>query len=57
MMVMQNLAKAELLTQVKANSSLKLFDLRSENGHLLQQILFKCDPPGESSPDMDCRCC
>ena len=28
-------------------SSLKLFDLHSESGHLLYQILFKCDLPGE----------
>ena len=47
----------ELFTQVKAYSSLKLFDLRSENGHLLYQMLFKCDLPGEGSPDKDCRCC
>ena len=26
---------------------MKLFDLHSENGHLLYQILFKCDLPGE----------
>ena len=32
----------ELLTQVNDYSSLKLFDLRSKNGHLLYQILFKC---------------
>ena len=47
----------ELFTQVKVYSSLKLFDLRSKNGHLLYQILFKCDLPGEGSPDKDCRCC
>ena len=46
----------ELLTQVKAYSSLKLFDLRSENNHLLYQIVFKCDFLGEGSPDKDCRC-
>ena len=27
-----------------------------ENGNLLYQILFKCDLPGEGSPDKDCRC-
>ena len=57
MMAMKNLAKAELLTQVKAHSFFKLFDLRCENDHLLCQILFKCDLPGESSPDKNCRCC
>ena len=48
----------ELLTQVKDYSSLKLFDLRSESGHsgLLYQILYKCDLPGEGSPDKGCRC-
>ena len=40
----------ELLTQVKAYSSLKLFDIRSKIGHLLYQILFKCDLPDEGSP-------
>ena len=30
---------------------MKLFYLPSENGHLLYQILFKCDLPGEGSPD------
>ena len=29
---------------------------RSENGHLLYQILFKCYLPVEGSPDNDCRC-
>ena len=47
----------ELFTQVKAYSSLKLFDLRSENEHSLYQILFKCDLPGEVGPDKDCRFC
>ena len=37
-------------------NSLRLFDLRSENGHLLYQILFKCDLQGERSPEKDCRC-
>ena len=46
----------ELLTQVKAYSSLKLFDLRSKIGRLLYQILFKSDLPVESSPDINCRC-
>jgi len=43
----------KLHTQVKDYSSLKLFDLRSESGHsgLLYQILYKCDLPGEGSPD------
>ena len=41
----------ELFTCVKAYSSLKLFDLRSENGHLLYQILFKCDLQGERRPE------
>ena len=40
----------ELFTQVKSYSSLKLFDIRSKNGDLLYQILFKCDLPGEGSP-------
>ena len=43
----------ELLTQIIAHTSLKLFDLRSENGHLSYQILFKCDLPVEGSPDKD----
>ena len=47
----------ELLTQVKAYSFVKLFDLRSENGHMLYQILLKCDLPGEASPDNSCRSC
>ena len=38
-------------------SSVKLFDLPSENGHLLYQILFKCDLPAEGSPDKDFRFC
>jgi len=46
----------ELLTQLKDYSSLKLFDLRSKNGHLLYQILFKCDLPGGGGPGMDCPC-
>ena len=46
----------ELFTQVKAYFSLKLFELGSENSHLYQ-ILFKCDLPGEFSPDKDGRCC
>jgi len=47
----------KLHTQVKDYSSLKLFDLRSESGHsgLLYQILYKCDLPGEGSPDKECR--
>ena len=59
MMALKNLAKAELLTQVKAHSfSIYLIYVVSVlNGHLLYQILFKCDLPGEGSPDMDCRCC
>ena len=40
----------ELLTRVKDYSSLKLFDLRSKNGHLSYQILFKCDLPGDGIP-------
>ena len=47
----------ELFAHVIAYSSFKLFDLRSENGHLLYQILFKCDLQSEGSPDKDCRCC
>ena len=43
----------ELFTQVKSYSSLKLFDLHSKIGHLLYQILFKCDLPGEGIPDKD----
>ena len=39
-----------------ADEFLKLFDLRFKKGHLLYQILFKCDLPDEGSPDMDCRC-
>ena len=30
-------------------SSVKLFYLPSENGHLFYQILFKCDLPGEGN--------
>ena len=36
--------------QVKSYSSLKLFDLRAKNGHLLYQNLFNCDLPGEGIP-------
>ena len=45
----------ELLNQVKVFSSLKLFDLRCENGNLLYQILCKCDLPGDGIPDKDFR--
>ena len=33
--------------RVKVYSSLKLFDLHSDNCHLLYQILFKCNLPVE----------
>ena len=43
----------ELFTQLKSYSSLELFDIRSKNGRLLYQILFKCDLPGDGVPDKD----
>ena len=46
----------QLFMQVKAYSSLKLFDLRAKNGHLLYQNLFNCDLPGEGSPEKDYSC-
>ena len=58
---MQNLCTSDVFKVLKitraADEFLKLFDLRCENGHLFYQILFKCDLPGEGSPDKDCRCC
>ena len=56
MMAMLNLAKMDLFMQVKSYSSLKLFDLRSKNGHLLYQNLCNCDLPGEGIPDKDYSC-
>ena len=41
----------QLFMQVKSYSSLKLFDLRSKNGHL-----FNCDLPGEGIPDKEYSC-
>jgi len=42
--------------QVKSYSSLKLFDFRSKNGHLLYQNWFNCDLPGEGIPVKDYSC-
>ena len=43
----------ELFPLVKSYSSLKLFDVRSKNGHLLYQNMFNFDLPGEGIPDKD----